>query len=81
MREYITNLYHTGYLTDIDMHFAEFITGLGKNDDPDMYLAAALASNATGNGDVYFDLTSVTGNPFLLGLEEEGIVKWPKLSG
>jgi len=77
----LTNLYHKGYLTDIDMHFAKFITGLGKNDDPDIYLAAALASNATGNGDVYCDLTSVAENSFLMGLEEEGIVKWPKISG
>jgi exodeoxyribonuclease V alpha subunit len=81
MKEYITNLYRKGYLTDIDMHFAQFVTGIGKNDDPDIYLAAALASTATGNGDVYFDLSSVTENPFLMGLEEEGIVKWPKLSG
>jgi len=81
MEEHITNLYKTGYLSDIDMHFARFITGLGKNDDPDMYLAAALASNATGNGDVYFDLSSVAENPFLMGLEEEGTVKWPRLSG
>lgn len=80
-KDHLTNLYHKGYLTDIDMHFAKFITGLGKNDDPDIYLAAALASNATGNGDVYFDLTSVAENPFLMGLEGEGIVKWPKLSG
>lgn len=81
MEEHITNLYKTGYLTDIDMHFARFITRLGKNDDPDIYLAAALASNATGNGDVYFDLSSVAENPFLMGLEEEGTVKWPRLSG
>lgn len=81
MKEHITHLYRKGYLTDIDMHFAQFITGLGKNDDPDIYLAAALASNATGNGDVYFDLSSVAENPFLMGLEEEGTVKWPRLSG
>ena len=81
MKEYINYLYHKGYLTDIDMHFAKFITGLGENDDPDIYLAAALASNATANGDVYFDLSSVAENPFLMGLEEEGTVKWPRLSG
>ncbi len=80
-KEYITNLYHKGYLTDIDIHFAKFITGLGKNDDPDIFLAAALASNATGNGDVYFDLASVAEKPLLMGLEDEGTVKWPKLSG
>ena len=81
MKEYITNLYHKGYLTDIDIHFAKFITGLSKNDDPDIFLASALASNATGNGDVYFDLASVAEKPLLMGLEDEGTVKWPKLSG
>jgi exodeoxyribonuclease V alpha subunit len=81
MKEYITNLYHKGYLTGIDIHFSRFITDLGKHDDPDMCLAAALASNATGNGDVYFDLTSVIENPFLRELEAEGVVQWPKLSG
>jgi exodeoxyribonuclease V alpha subunit len=77
---HLIDLYHLGYLTDIDIHFAKFITGLGKNDDPDIFLAAALASNATGNGDVYFDLTSVAEEPVLMGLEEEGTVKWPELS-
>jgi exodeoxyribonuclease V alpha subunit len=80
MEGYITNLYQTGYLTDIDIHFAKFITGLGKNDDPDIFLAAALASHATGNGDVYFDLASMAERPVYMGLEQEGTVKWPKLS-
>jgi len=79
-KEHITHLYKKGNLTDIDVHFAKFITGLSKNDDPDIFLAAALASNATGNGDVYFDLASVAEKPLLMGLEDEGTVKWPKLS-
>ncbi|MFO7970438.1 MAG: exodeoxyribonuclease V subunit alpha [Desulfobacterales bacterium] len=81
MEEHITHLYKTGYLTDIDIHFAKFITGLGKNDDPDIFLAAALASNATGNGDVYFDLASIAQKPVFMGLEKEGTVKWPNFSG
>jgi exodeoxyribonuclease V alpha subunit len=81
MEGYITNLYQNGYLTDIDIHFAKFITGLGKNNDPDIFLAAALASNATGNGDVYFDLASIAKRPFFMGLEQERTVKWPNLSG
>ncbi|MBW2575301.1 MAG: exodeoxyribonuclease V subunit alpha [Deltaproteobacteria bacterium] len=79
-KEHITHLYQKGYLTDIDVHFAKFITGLSKNDDPDIFLASALASNATGNGDVYFDLASVAEKPLLMGLEDEGTIKWPKLS-
>jgi exodeoxyribonuclease V alpha subunit len=81
MEKHITYLYQMGYLTDIDIHFAKFITGLGKNDDPDIFLAAALASNATGNGDVYFDLASMAQRSVFMGLEQEGTVKWPNLSG
>jgi len=81
MKENITHLYKTGYLTDIDIHFAKFIAGLGKNDDPDIFLAATLASNATGNGDVYFDLASIAQKPVFMGLEQEGTVKWPNFSG
>ena len=80
MEEYITNLYQTGYLTDIDVHFAKFITGLGKNNDPDIFLAAALVSNATENGDVYFDLASMAKRPVFMGLEQKRTVKWPNLS-
>jgi exodeoxyribonuclease V alpha subunit len=81
MEKYITYLYQIGYLTDMDISFAKFITGFGKNDDPDIFLAAALASNATGNGDVYFDLASIGERPVFMCLEREGSVKWPKLSG
>jgi exodeoxyribonuclease V alpha subunit len=81
MKEYITHLYHNGILTDIDIHFAKFITGLNKKDDPDIFLAAALVSNATGNGDAYLDLTSVAEKPLLVELEGEGTVKGPKISG
>ncbi len=79
--EYITHLYQNGKLTDIDIHFAKFITGLSKNDDPDIFLAAALVSNATGNGDAYLDLVSVAEKPIFADLTGEGTVKGPKLSG
>jgi exodeoxyribonuclease V alpha subunit len=76
----ITNLYHKGYLVDIDMHFAKLITGLCKKEDADVFLAAALVSNATGNGDVYLDLTSVAEKPLSGEPEGEGAVKCPKLA-
>jgi len=80
-KEYITHIYHEGMLTDIDIHFAKFITDLNKKDDPDIFLAAALVSNATGNGDAYLDLASVAEKPLFVDLKGEGTVKGPKLSG
>lgn len=62
----ITYLYEKGYLTSIDVHFSKFITRLSQRDDPDILLAAALVSNATGNGDAYLDLASLAGKPIML---------------
>jgi len=81
MKKYsITALYKTGYLSDIDLHFAKFITGFEKNEAPDLYLAAALVSRSTGNGDGCLDLDAVTQNPIIFGLNGENELKPPKLS-
>jgi len=53
---YTTYLYNRNILTHIDIHFGSFINKLAKNQDPDLFLAAALVSNAAGNGDVCLDL-------------------------
>ena len=45
-------------LTYIDLHFGRFINRLAGSNDPDIFLAAALVSNAAGNGDVCLDLES-----------------------
>ena len=49
-------LYHAGIIREIDFHFARFISGLCPHDDPDIFMGAALVSNAAGNGDIYLDL-------------------------
>jgi len=77
---HITTLYKNEYITDTDVHFANFITEIDKNDDPDVFLAAALVSRATGNGDVYLDLGSVAGTSVFLELNEDGAHKGPELS-
>ncbi|MBW2590711.1 MAG: exodeoxyribonuclease V subunit alpha, partial [Deltaproteobacteria bacterium] len=47
-------------ISKVDTHFANFITDLSKGNDPEIFLGAALASNATGNGDICLDLGSVS---------------------
>ncbi|MBU1571111.1 MAG: exodeoxyribonuclease V subunit alpha [Proteobacteria bacterium] len=55
---YTTHLYNKHILTHIDIHFGSFINKLAKNEDTYLFLAAALVSNAAGNGDVCLDLGS-----------------------
>ncbi|MBU0545523.1 MAG: exodeoxyribonuclease V subunit alpha [Proteobacteria bacterium] len=55
---YTTHLYNNNILTYIDIHFGSFMNKLSKNEDTGLFLAAALVSNAAGNGDVCLDLES-----------------------
>jgi len=80
-KDNITNLIETGYLSEIDVHFGKFITGLDKKGHPDVFIAAALVSRATGDGDGYLDLDSITRKPILLDINGEDRFKSPKLSG
>jgi len=43
-------------LSEIDIHFAKFIMDFSAREDPDIFLAAALVSHATGTGDICFNL-------------------------
>ena len=45
-----------GIFSDIDIHFAGFIERFSADEDPNVFLAAALASRATGSGDICLDL-------------------------
>src|SRR3990172_5016521 len=49
--------------TDIDRHFADFLLRLEGRKDPRLWLAAALASNATQSGNICLDLESIAGKP------------------
>ena len=75
----IKYLYDNGYLTSIDVHFARFITRLSQRDDPDILLAGALVSNATGNGDVYLDLAALAGKPMMLESNGKSSTTCPNL--
>jgi exodeoxyribonuclease V alpha subunit len=52
----INHLHKNGLLTDIDIYFAKFVTDFSAVRDPDIFLAAALVSQATGSGDICLDL-------------------------
>ena len=49
--------------TEIDRHFADFLLRLEGKEDRSLWLAAALASNATQSGNVCVDLRAIAGKP------------------
>jgi len=55
-RNIISDIVQSGIFSEIDIHFAKFVTRLNKKNDPDIFLGAALVSHATGNGDVCLEL-------------------------
>ena len=56
-RNIISDIVQSGIFSEIDIHFAKFITRLNNKNDPDIFLGAALVSHATGNGDVCLELS------------------------
>ncbi len=66
----IETLNNSGLFSELDLHFARFIFRFSDNRDPDIFLAAALASRATTNGDICFSLESMSGE--VLIKEQEG---------
>jgi exodeoxyribonuclease V alpha subunit len=76
----ITNYSDIGYLSKIDIHFGKFIAGLDNNNNPDIFLAAALVSRATCDGDGYIDLNSINRKPPFLDVNGEDKLKSLQLS-
>ena len=52
----VTKFKNTGLFSDIDIHFAGFIVRFSADWDADIFLAAALVSRATANGDICLNL-------------------------
>jgi len=59
-KDLITILSTTGIFSEMDLHFAGFILRFCVDPDPDIFLAAALVSRATANGDICLNLDSVS---------------------
>ena len=55
----INALVQKGLFSEIDVHFAKFIADFSAGKDPEVFLAAALVSRATGSGDICLDLAAV----------------------
>jgi exodeoxyribonuclease V alpha subunit len=55
----INDIIASGFFGEIDIHFAKFILKLSGNTDPEVFVAAALVSRATGMGDICLDLSVV----------------------
>ncbi len=58
-QEGLNRLYHWGILSLLDIHFAGFVERLAGTRDPQLWLAAAMASNYTGQGHICLDLSSL----------------------
>jgi len=50
----------SGIFSEIDIHFAGFISRFAVDPAPDIFLAAAMVSRATANGDICLNLDSVS---------------------
>jgi exodeoxyribonuclease V alpha subunit len=75
----IKHLRKNGQLSEIDIHFARFVTGLSPDHDSDIFLAAALVSHATGRGDICLALDAVAGH-LLSGTQDfKQTIEWPDL--
>lgn len=55
----LASLYTSGYLTEIDVHFADFMSRLDSRENRALTLAAALLSRSAGSGHVCLDLNAV----------------------
>jgi len=54
----LTSLSSAGKLSPLDLHFARLMARLSANDEPELTLAAAMVSSATGHGHICLDLRS-----------------------
>ena len=66
-----------GIFSELDIHFARFIMRFSADPDPDIFLAAALVSRATANGDICLDLDSMSETVLLEGQADHGPVFCP----
>jgi hypothetical protein len=57
--------------SDLDRHFGRLMEKLSGGDNPDVFLAAALASRSSREGHVCLDLAEFAGKPLVADLPEE----------
>ncbi len=65
---------------EIDVHFAKLMASLSVKETPGLFLAAALASHATGEGHVCLDLSAMEGKPLPIDGQPAGVLVCPELN-
>ena len=60
IQDLISTLNSAGIFSRIDIHFARFILDFSNDQDPDIFLAAALVSRATAGGDICLTLDAMS---------------------
>ena len=70
----------TGIFSDIDLHFARFIARFSTDGELGVFLAAALTSRATGNGDICLDLNAAAETVLSDQPEVAKVLKCPPLA-
>ena len=66
-RARLAALRDAGHLTDLDVHLADVLARLARDDAPALLWAAALVSHRTGDGHVCADLAAAAGRPLVDG--------------
>ena len=69
-----------GIFSNIDLHFARFIDRFNIPRDPNVFLAAALASRATAGGDICLNLESMSDTALLKGTSTRDSIITPELN-
>jgi exodeoxyribonuclease V alpha subunit len=76
----LKSLLQKGLLSEIDVHFAKFIADFSAAKDPEVFLAAALVSRATGIGDICLKLETAFDHLQIDKHMEGESIQRPKLS-
>ncbi len=75
----LRSLLQKDLLSEIDVHFAKFITDFSQDNDPDIFLAAALVSHTTASGNICLNLETISGKLLPGTQEDPAPIECPKL--
>ena len=75
----IQHLLQYGIFSELDLHFARLMARLSGEQAPELFLAAALVSRATGEGHICMDLSSIEGKPLTNDVQGADIFVCPEL--
>ncbi|MBW1703678.1 MAG: exodeoxyribonuclease V subunit alpha [Deltaproteobacteria bacterium] len=68
-----------GIFSELDLHFARLMARLSGEQAPELFLAAALVSRATGEGHICLDLSAMEGKPLFTDGPGTGVFVCPEL--